>query len=44
MNNQSIIIDMRQVIGRSRMFTFEANQKNILAHVHGHCKIIHGGV
>ena len=42
-NNQAINIFLWQAIGRSGMFNFEACQKDIMSHVHGHCNIIFGG-
>ena len=43
MNTQAINIVRQQVIVRSRMFTFEAWQKDIIVHVHCHCNILCGG-
>ena len=40
MNIQAINIGRLQVIGMSRMFTFESCQDDILAHVHGQCSLI----
>ena len=40
MNIQAVNIGRLQVIGRYCMFNFEAWQKDILAHVHGHCNIL----
>ena len=41
-NTRDINIGRRQVISRSRLFKFEARQKYILEHVHGHCNILCG--
>ena len=43
MNTQSINIGRIQVMVWSGLFTFEALQKYILAHLHGHCNILWGG-
>ena len=43
MNTQAINIGRRQLIGRSRLFTIEAWQKDIMAHIHGHFNILCGG-
>ena len=43
MNTQAINIGRQQLIGRFRLFTFEAWKKDILSHVHGHCNILCGG-
>ena len=42
-NTQAINIERWQVIGRYGLFTFEARQKDILAHVHGQCNILYSG-
>ena len=42
-NTQAIKIGRQQVRGRSGLFTFEAWQNDILAHVHGHCNILWSG-
>ena len=42
MNTQDTNIGWRQVIDKSGLFTFETWQKDILAHIHGHCNTICG--
>ena len=42
MNTWAINIGKRQIIVRSRIFTFEYWQNDMLAHVHGQCNILCG--
>ena len=42
-NTQAINIGKRKVIGRYRLFTFQAWQKYIQLHIHGRCNILCDG-